>query len=611
FSQDCLADITMEALGIPGKQDLVNLLTSATNPVETIESFQHENGLLLPSVRCVLPLLQYHGTRLHDFHQSVLELMRERLLARINGLGEKSSQEKDKILSEILSKSFPVVKIPALRPVVMAALKNITKVDSKYLVKLMADTELYRDCDIEVKRQIWMANNTLFGEEVTPILNAYAQEKEESMLKIENVETFFGAAPKVRRQGKIVQDLVRMIGRSVVLYDMVLQFIRTLLLRKSSVHFCTLRAELLMALHDAEVQEITTVDPCHKFTWCLDACIREKNVDSKKSRELQSFLDGMHGASTHKEVLGDIAMVLCDPHSRHFLCASILRILNSCILHEQLPRENNTLVLLLRLLSLGLKAIPMIQSQVFVESKISPTILTSFMPSLIHMMVDDQVRSIHNKLPLDERQSAIMLIEHSGPAPDGYEEGIRKHRVAAEVAVHYVLMVAQKKDRGALLRSLGGLAISPDGCGFESSYLHTLVLCLIHLKDEFSQEDFCTAVFDEFFLTGLTQDHVLRQLLKLVWYIHSFLPPGRKAALMGSLEQGAKHIIGVHDTFLLLEERVKGLHPPRQPETIIPAALHPGGGMPGPVSAIPMTPHPGSPSPYLSIPTPSTPRPAC
>ena len=41
----------------------------------------------------------------------------------------------------------------------------------------MADKELYADCDIEVKRQIWMANNKLFGEEVTPILTAYAEEK--------------------------------------------------------------------------------------------------------------------------------------------------------------------------------------------------------------------------------------------------------------------------------------------------------------------------------------------------------------------------------------------------------------------------------------------------
>lgn len=60
-------------------------------------------------------------------------------------------------------------------------------------------------------------------------------------------------------------------------------------MRTRNVHYCTLRAELLMALHETEVQEITNVDPCHKFTWCVDACIRERNVDTKRSREIQAF----------------------------------------------------------------------------------------------------------------------------------------------------------------------------------------------------------------------------------------------------------------------------------------------------------------------------------
>ena len=46
-----------------------------------------------------------------------------------------------------------------------------------------------------------------------------------------------------------------------------------------------------MAFHDADVKEIRLVDPCHKFTWCLDACIRDKSIDSKRLKELQSFLD--------------------------------------------------------------------------------------------------------------------------------------------------------------------------------------------------------------------------------------------------------------------------------------------------------------------------------
>lgn len=58
--------------------------------------------------------------------------------------------------------------------------------------------------------------------------------------------------------------MTQMVGRNVKLYDMVLQFLRTLFLRTRNVHYCTLRAELLMSLHDLDVGDICTVDPCHK-----------------------------------------------------------------------------------------------------------------------------------------------------------------------------------------------------------------------------------------------------------------------------------------------------------------------------------------------------------
>lgn len=60
----------------------------------------------------------------------------------------------------------------------------------------------------------------------------------------------------MRRQGEVVQKLAHMIGHSVKLYDMVLQFLRTLFLRTKNIHYCTLRAELLMALHDLEVNRL-------------------------------------------------------------------------------------------------------------------------------------------------------------------------------------------------------------------------------------------------------------------------------------------------------------------------------------------------------------------
>ena len=63
---------------------------------------------------------------------------------------------------------------------------------------------------------------------------------------------------------QVVQRLTRMVGRNVKLYDMVLQFLRTLFLRTRNVHYCTLRAELLMSLHDLDVGDVCSVDPCHK-----------------------------------------------------------------------------------------------------------------------------------------------------------------------------------------------------------------------------------------------------------------------------------------------------------------------------------------------------------
>lgn len=87
-----------------------------------------------------------------------------------------------------------------------------------------------------------------------------------------------GRAPRTLSR-QVVQKLTQMVGKNVKLYDMVLQFLRTLFLRTRNVHYCTLRAELLMSLHDLDVGDICTVDPCHKVcteptshACCLCSC---------------------------------------------------------------------------------------------------------------------------------------------------------------------------------------------------------------------------------------------------------------------------------------------------------------------------------------------------
>jgi negative elongation factor B len=67
-------------------------------------------------------------------------------------------------------------------------------------------------------------------------------------------------------------------------------------------------------------------------------------------------------------------------------------------------------------------------------------------------------------------------------------------------------------------------------------FLFVQVSLLIHINDEFSAEDFCTVIFDEFFFAGLTRDNVPKHLLKLLWYIYPKLPAVRLQTLVKALQ---------------------------------------------------------------------------
>jgi len=524
----------LEEIGIPGREYLKEALTSCTDPLKAIEDFQVENGVLLPSLRPMLPLLDLHGIKRLDFHNSVLEDLREKLLAQIGQVGATEGKEREKKLKELLVKSFPVIKIKQLRPVVMCVLKHMSTIEDRYLRVLVRDKELYNDCDTEIKRHLWRDNQSLFGDEVSPLLSQYIKEKENVLFTHESGTGFFSGSPKSRRQSEVIQKLSEMIGTNVKLYDMTLQFLRTLFLRTRNVHYCTLRSELLMALHDREIQDVITVDPCHKFTWCLDACIRERNVDVKRSRELQGFLDAIRRGQ--EQVLGDLSMTLCDPFAINFLSVSAVKLINHQVEKEGLPRDQPVLHLLLRMLALGLSAWEMINSQEFREPRLELPLILQFVPSLMTLIVDDQVRALNAKFPPEERDTATIIIDHSGPPPDMYSVLVGSSTIAATLAMQYTLQTAKAKDKVGLMRVLGILGQNIRGHPFEDAFLHSLITALIGIKDEFDHEDFCTAVYDEFFFTCVGGDNVTRHLLRLLWWTHFKLPPARIETLLKVIE---------------------------------------------------------------------------
>lgn len=72
---------------------------------------------------------------------------------------------------------------------------------------------MYNDTDTEVKRQIWKDNQSLFGDEVSPLLNQYIREKENVLFDHTNLGTqFFGPSPKVMMSNFILLNVIAILA---------------------------------------------------------------------------------------------------------------------------------------------------------------------------------------------------------------------------------------------------------------------------------------------------------------------------------------------------------------------------------------------------------------
>ncbi|XP_072095988.1 negative elongation factor B isoform X1 [Mobula birostris] len=547
----------LQELGVASGDDLKETLTNCTEPLRAIDQFQVENGILLPSLQSALPFLDLHSIPRLEFHQSVFDELREKLLDKIATIAsEGKDSDRYNKLEDLLGKCFPLVKVPSIQPVVMCVMKHLPKVPEEKLKLVMADKELYKICATEVKRQIWQDNQALFGDEVSPLLKQYIIEKENALFSSELsvLHNFFSASPKTRRQGEVVQKLTNMIGKNVKLYDMVLQFLRTLFLRTRNVHYCTLRAELLMSLHDLDISEICSVDPCHKFTWCLDACIRERFVDAKRARELQGFLDGVKKGQ--EQVLGDLSMILCDPFAINTLALSTVKNLQELVSQDALPRDSPDLLLLLRMLSLGQGAWDMIDSQVFKEPKMEIELITKFLPNLMAFVVDDHTFNVDQKLPTEEKVSNL----YPASLPESFIKFILENRVACEIALYYVLHITKQRNKNAILRLLPSLVETYNGMAFSDIFLHLFTSHLTLLTEEFTEEDFCTALFDGFILaTFSSKENVHRHVLRLLLHLHHKIAPSKMISLQKALEPTKQSTEAVKELYTQLTEKMESV----------------------------------------------------
>ncbi|VDN30994.1 unnamed protein product [Cylicostephanus goldi] len=117
--------------------------------------------------------------------------------------------------------------------------------------------------------------------------------KQDLLLSVEpsNTNFFTFETTKARRQWKEIKDLVQSCGTHEELFKSMTTYIRELYATTGDSMLCSLRYELIMAAHDAGIESLVKSDPCHDFAWCLEACMRDKHLESHQTARLRHMLD--------------------------------------------------------------------------------------------------------------------------------------------------------------------------------------------------------------------------------------------------------------------------------------------------------------------------------
>ena len=127
------------------KEELKTTLTNCEDPFRAIKEIQDENGIALPQIKPALPLLDLLGVKRLDFHLAVLDDMKERLIKRIQELAQQGDKEQLEIL---LEKSFAVINLTHVTPIVMEIVKHMPRIPDKYVDSLSRNPLIFSSLQI-------------------------------------------------------------------------------------------------------------------------------------------------------------------------------------------------------------------------------------------------------------------------------------------------------------------------------------------------------------------------------------------------------------------------------------------------------------------------------
>ena len=257
-------------LGAEGQEYILTKLSSG-DPKTAITSFQKQfsslsSDAVVDSIPPILELTDLLNVNRNNLFFGLMNHLKKILLDKIENENEQIDDQ-----DTLLEQTFPYIGFEELRPIVYSLLKRMPKIPVKFLQQLQANNEIFKNLPIEVKRQVWVNDENLFIKHISTLLKKYdtPQIYKADLLSVHKVDP-----KKKREKNQTLISMINILGKNIVLYHRVLSYCRDQLLATGSRHFCTFRYDLLMALHDNQVQQLHQMDMCHYFCWWLDAWVR-------------------------------------------------------------------------------------------------------------------------------------------------------------------------------------------------------------------------------------------------------------------------------------------------------------------------------------------------
>ena len=79
-------------------------------------------------------------------------------------------------------------------------------------------------------------------------------------------------------------------------------------------------------------------DPCHKFAWCLDACVGDNSRETVEIRRIKEIENLLQQIPSGSPLIGDLSMIMADCFAVNSFIRNIFITLVDIVNHETTPK---------------------------------------------------------------------------------------------------------------------------------------------------------------------------------------------------------------------------------------------------------------------------------